>query len=219
MTNKPHDDNGIDPFAPPTLTVDKNTNPYGLFGRWLSEAEQTEPNDPNAMALSTVDGAGRISCRMVLLKSFDQQGFVFYTNRDSDKGRALRTNPTAALLFHWKSLRRQVRIEGKVKEMDNHLADDYFQARPRDSQIGAWASQQSRPMTSRQQLVDEFHRYQQQFATGAKPQPIPRPSYWVGYRLIVDRFEFWQDRRNRLHERLVFINQPTGVFTQEILFP
>lgn len=175
-------------------------DPLLSFAAWLTEAEASEPNDPNAMALATVDPDGQPSLRMVLLKGADASGFVFYTNLESRKGRALKGNSRAALLFHWKSLRRQVRVEGMVEPVAEAEADAYFASRARQSQIGAWASRQSAPLPDRFALEKAVARYAAKFGVGA----IPRPPHWSGFRLAPHRMEFWQDGRFRLHERAQF---------------
>jgi pyridoxamine 5'-phosphate oxidase len=189
-------------------------DPYELFRQWFTEAEASEPNDPNAMALATVDGAGRPSLRMVLLKDVDPEGFVFYTNLESRKGTELAGNPNAALCFHWKSLRRQIRVEGAVQPVDAAEADAYFASRPRGSQIGAWASSQSRPLTSRFELERQVGETALRFGVGT----VPRPPHWSGFRLVPQRLEFWQDRPFRLHDRLVY-NRRDGAWATERLFP
>ena len=174
--------------------------PFRLFAEWLGEAEASEPNDPNAMALATVDGDGMPNVRMVLLKGLDGGGFVFFTNYESAKGRELLASRKAALCFHWKSLRRQIRVRGPVEEVSKEEADAYFATRARGSRIGAWASQQSRPLESRFALEKAVASYAAKFAIGE----IPRPDYWSGFRLIPVEIEFWRDREFRLHDRVQF---------------
>jgi pyridoxamine 5'-phosphate oxidase len=174
-------------------------DPIALFSEWLAQAEATELNDPNAMALATVDGQGVPDVRMVLLKGHDAQGFVFYTNFESAKGRQLLAHPSAAILFHWKSLRRQVRARGPVTSVTGPEADGYFATRSRGSQIGAWASQQSRPLESRAKLEAAAADYGRRY-----PDVVPRPPYWSGFRLAPTEIEFWQDGDFRLHDRVVF---------------
>jgi pyridoxamine 5'-phosphate oxidase len=190
-------------------------DPHALFASWLQDAERTEPNDPNAMALASVDADGRLASRMVLLKGHDARGFVFYTNDESDKGRALVANPHAALLFHWKSMRRQVRVEGPVERVPAEEADAYFATRGRDSQLGAWASDQSRPLADRATFEARFEAMRVRFEGGA----VPRPPHWGGWRVVPSRIEFWQDRAHRLHERRLFTADSAGGWTEGLLYP
>jgi pyridoxamine 5'-phosphate oxidase len=191
-------------------------DPFTLFVDWLREAERSEPNDPSAMALATVDPDGMPDARMVLLKGVDPDGFVFYTNTESRKGDQLAATPKAALLFHWKSLRRQVRVRGLVSPVSDAEADAYFRTRPRDSRIGAWASEQSRPMEGRFALEKRIAEYGLKFALGE----VPRPPHWSGYRIAPLRMEFWRDRPFRLHDRLVFDRAaPDAPWRTERLYP
>ena len=189
-------------------------DPDALFEQWLAEAEKSEPNDPNAMALATADAQGRPSVRMVLLKGHDARGFVFYTNQDSRKGNDLAANAQAALLFHWKSQRRQVRIEGPVEPVSAAEADLYFATRSRDSQLGAWASEQSRPLDRRETFEARYEEVRARFEGG----DVPRPPRWSGYRVVPERIEFWTDRAHRLHERRLF-TRTSGGWSEGLLYP
>ncbi|MFO1153130.1 MAG: pyridoxamine 5'-phosphate oxidase [Rhodospirillales bacterium] len=188
------------------------SDPIVQFQAWMAEAEAKEPNDPNAMTLATATPEGIPSARMVLLKGIDHRGFVFYTNLGSRKAAEVQRNPHAALLFHWKSLRRQVRIEGPVEAVEPEEADDYFASRPRLSQIGAWASKQSQPLKGRLELEGRVARITARYALGT----IPRPPFWSGYRVVPETFEFWEDRPFRLHMRFVFHHQDDGWRTEEL---
>ncbi|MBI2717685.1 MAG: pyridoxamine 5'-phosphate oxidase [Rhizobiales bacterium] len=191
-------------------------DPFGLFADWFKEAEAAEPNDPNGMALATVDGDGLPNVRMVLLKGFDDKGFVFYTNLESQKGREILATMKAALCFHWKSLRRQVRVRGPVEKVSKEEADSYFASRARDSRIGAWASQQSRPLESRFALETAVAKYAAKYALG----PVPRPPYWSGFRIRPLWIEFWHDRPFRLHDRVQFRRAtPDGAWSKARLYP
>ncbi len=189
------------------ITSDFTTRnePFTLFAEWLEEATASEINDPNALALATVDEDGMPNVRMVLLKGFDEQGFVVYTNFESQKGREILGNMKAAMCFHWKSKRRQIRIRGEMEIVADVEADEYFQSRPRGSRIGAWASKQSRPLESRFALEKAVAEYTAKFHIGE----IPRPSHWSGLRLKPLSFEFWQDGKFRLHDRVQFTRKST----------
>jgi pyridoxamine 5'-phosphate oxidase len=190
--------------------------PFPLFEQWFGEAGKGEPNDPNAMALATVDADGLPDVRMVLLKGADERGFVFYTNEESAKGREIAASPKAALLFHWKSLRRQIRLRGPVTYVSEPEADAYFKSRPRDSRVGAWASQQSRPLESRVALEKAIADYAAEFGGG----DVPRPPYWRGFRLTPIAMEFWHDRPFRLHDRMLFTREGVDApWRRERLYP
>jgi len=176
------------------------TEPFQLFAEWLEEARSKEPNDPTAMSVATVDADGLPNVRMTLLKDFDERGFMFYTNFESQKGTEILASRKAALGFHWKSLRRQVRIRGPVEVVTDEEADAYYKSRPRDSRIGAWASQQSRPLESRFALEKAVAKYAAKYAIGE----VPRPPYWSGFRVKPLYIEFWKDGAFRLHDRMVF---------------
>jgi pyridoxamine 5'-phosphate oxidase len=190
------------------------TDPIALFAAWLAEAEAAEPDDPEAMALATVDGDGMPDVRMVLLKGHDADGFVFFTNLESAKGHELAANPKAALVFHWKSLGRQVRVRGPVSPVTAEEADAYFASRARGSRIGAWASQQSRPLESRFALEKAVATYTAKYAIGE----IPRPPYWSGFRLAPVAIEFWKAGAFRLHERVKFTQAGDG-WARTMLYP
>jgi pyridoxamine 5'-phosphate oxidase len=189
--------------------------PFALFAAWLAEAERSEPNDPNAMALATVDADGMPDVRMVLLKGYDAGGFVFYTHLASQKGQEIVGNAKAALLFHWKSLRRQVRVRGSVSRVSDAEADAYFATRPKQAQIGAWASKQSQPLESRFAFEQAIARVAAKYVLG----PVPRPPGWVGFRIDPRSFEFWHDRPFRLHDRIVFAREAAGGWHKTRLYP
>ncbi len=192
------------------------SRPEPLFNAWFDEAEKSEINDANAMTLATVDASGMPNARIVLLKGLDARGFVFYGNLESAKGRELLASPKAALCFHWKSLRRQVRIRGVAEQVSTAEADAYYATRPLGSRIGAWASQQSRPLESRALLKEAVARFEKEFE-GMNPA---RPRYWSGFRVVPLEMEFWADRPHRLHDRILFLREnPDAPWTKQRLFP
>ena len=205
------------PTAPHIVVmIEGKPDPLALFGEWYEEAARSEPNDPSAMSVATVGPDGMPAVRMVLLKDFDAAGFVFYTNHESRKGRHLLANPRAALLFHWKSLRRQVRLEGPVSPTSPEEADAYFATRARGSQIGAWASDQSRPLESRFALEKRVAEFAARYLVGK----VPRPPHWSGFRLTPLLIEFWQDVAFRLHDRLEYRRAAPGEpWTTRTLYP
>jgi len=207
-----------DPDGPPPddAALFAENEPFALFERWFAEAKAKEPNDPNAMALATADAAGMPDVRMVLMKGFEQGGFVFYTNAESAKGVQLAANERAAVCFHWKSLGRQVRARGVVEFVSDAEADAYFQSRDRGARLGAWASAQSRPLDERLALEKRIAEYALKFGMGE----VPRPPHWRGYRLIPLSFEFWRNRPFRLHDRLVFKRDaPSDPWSRARLYP
>jgi pyridoxamine 5'-phosphate oxidase len=196
------------------LQINEVSDPLELFSRWMEDAKLSELNDPNAMSLATATPEGQPSVRIVLLKRYDANGFAFYTNGESRKGDELRANPRAALCLHWKSRQRQVRIEGSIRELPPEDVDLYFKRRHRMSQIGAWASQQSRPLSSREELEARTAEFEEKF-----PGEVPRPPYWTGFSVRPERIEFWQERDFRLHDRIVFTRDPQAEWTRKRLYP
>lgn len=192
------------------------TDPLAVFSSWMEEAEKAEPSDPNAMALATVDAEGVPNARMILLKGSDERGFVFYTNCQSAKGLELTAAPKAALLFYWKSLHRQIRVRGPIEKVSDAEADAYFATRSRESRIGAWASQQSRPLESRRDLDEAVAKRTSEF----EGKDVPRPDYWRGYRVIPLEIEFWHHRPHRLHDRMSFRRAfPDAPWVKTRLYP
>jgi pyridoxamine 5'-phosphate oxidase len=198
-----------------TSTDQTETDPFAWFQRWMEQAKANEPSDPNAMTVATVGPGGKPSTRTVLLKGADPRGFVFYTNSQSRKGDELRTNSLISLLFYWKSLERQIRVEGTVEAVSDAEADAYFASRARISRLGAWASDQSRPLAERADLERRLAHFEEKFSG----DDIPRPPHWHGYRVLPDRFEFWQNMPYRLHDRTIFERASTGGWTHGKLFP
>jgi pyridoxamine 5'-phosphate oxidase len=190
-------------------------NPIDLFRNWFKKAEETEINDPNAVALGTADKSNRPSVRMVLLKGLSNEGFVFYTNFNSKKGSDLKTNKQASMCFHWKSLRRQVRVTGKVEQVSEEEADEYYNSRPYKNRISAWASNQSEKLDSRDTFVKKISEYEKKFSDQKK---VPRPPHWSGWRILPKEIEFWLDGDGRVHERLNYTNN-NSKWTKEILYP
>ena len=191
-------------------------NPIHLFDTWMEEAKKTEPNDPNAVALATSSKNNIPSVRMVLLKDFNQNGFVFYTNLDSQKGHELKQNPNVAMCFHWKSLLRQIRVNGTVSLVHNEVADNYYNSRSYESRIGAWASKQSKELKDREQLDNSIEEYKKKYADKNK---VPRPNYWSGWNLSPSSIEFWLDGDNRIHERLKYTKNSKGEWIRSLLSP
>ncbi|MBL8551943.1 MAG: pyridoxamine 5'-phosphate oxidase [Hyphomonadaceae bacterium] len=208
-----------DPLAPPPPddhVFFASDEPLALFTEWFKEARSKEPSDPNSMALATVDDAGLPDVRMVLLKDFDARGFTFYTNAESAKGRQLAAHPAAAIVLHWKSLKRQVRARGAIAEVTAEEADAYFASRDRGARLGAWASEQSRPLETRFALEKRVAEFAAKFGLGE----VPRPPHWTGYRLAPVEIEFWRDRPFRLHDRLKFSRPtPTAPWSKQRLYP
>jgi pyridoxamine 5'-phosphate oxidase len=191
-------------------------DPFSLFEEWFAEAQLAEPNDPHAMALATVDDTGMPDVRMVLLNARDQRGYCFFTNMESDKGRQLLAHPKAALLLHWKTLRRQIRMRGPVEVVDDGEADAYFSTRARVSQIGAHASKQSRPLANRYALLERVETLKKSFG---EDEPVARPRNWSGFRIVPRMMEFWKDGANRLHDRVRFTRGADGTWTRQRLYP
>ena len=196
------------------MNTDGSSNPLKLFQTWFEEAEAKEPDVPNAMSLSTANAKGRVSSRMVLLKGYDQRGFVFYTNIGSRKGRDIVENRSVALLFHWKSLKRQVRVTGAAEQVDAEEANTYFASRSRGSQVGAWASRQSGNLQNRYLLEETINEFEKKFAD----QAIPRPPFWTGFRVIPHEIEFWEEEDFRLHNRILYSLEDT-VWSKSLLYP
>jgi len=195
--------------------LDKN-DPIDLFKVWMNEAKKTEPNDPNAVALGTSDKNNSPSIRMVLLKDFNNDGFVFYTNLNSQKGNDLKNNPKAAMCFHWKSLLRQIRINGVVQKVSDKVADEYYNTRGYESRIGAWASKQSSVLSNRDELLNSIEKYKKKYNNKSE---VPRPDHWSGWNLTPSSIEFWLDGDSRIHERLKYIKDNEGSWTKSLLSP
>ena len=195
--------------------LDQN-DPIQLFDKWMEEAKKTEPNDPNALALGTATKDGVPSVRMVLLKGFDKDGFIFYTNLKSQKSKELKENPNATMCFHWKSLLRQIRIVGKLNQVDDKMADDYFSTRAYESRIGAWASKQSSILKSRDELLNNLENFKKKYSDKDK---VPRPDHWSGWNLKPSSIEFWLDGDNRIHERLKYSLDKNGSWSKSLLSP
>ena len=191
-------------------------DPYELFEKWFGEAKKKEINDPNALALATASKSGVPSVRMVLLKDFDRNGFVFYTNLNSQKGNELKENPYATMCFHWKSLLRQIRIVGTLKQVDDKVADDYYNTRAYESRIGAWASNQSSTLENREELLKNIDNFKQRYSD---KDNVPRPSHWSGWNLKPQSIEFWLDGENRIHERLKYTLDKKDIWNKSLLSP
>jgi pyridoxamine 5'-phosphate oxidase len=191
-------------------------DPLDLFKVWMSEAKISEPNDPNALALATADKNATPSVRMVLLKDFNKEGFIFYTNLESQKGNEINENPHASMCFHWKSLLRQIRINGKLSKVSDSVADEYYNSRAYDSRIGAWASKQSSILKNRNNLISSIEEYKKKYAD---KNNVPRPKHWSGWNLSPSSIEFWRDGDNRIHERLKYIKDKKGNWNKSLLSP
>lgn len=191
-------------------------DPFELFEKWFVEAKNKEINDPNALALGTASNAGIPSVRMVLLKNFDKNGFVFYTNLNSQKGNEIKENPNASMCFHWKSLLRQIRIVGTLKQVNDKIADDYYNSRGYESRIGAWASKQSSILANRDELLNTLENFKKKYKN---KDSVPRPSHWSGWNLKPSSIEFWLDGENRIHERLKYILDKKNIWTKSLLSP
>ena len=191
-------------------------DPIQLFTLWMDEAKKSEPNDPNALSLATSNKDSKPSVRMVLLKEFNQNGFVFYTNLNSQKGNELKENPNAAMCFHWKSLLRQVRISGTISQVEDKVADKYYNSRGYESRIGAWASKQSKELKNRNELINSIKEYKQKFND---ENNVPRPNHWAGWKLSPIRIEFWLDGDSRIHERLNYTINKSGNWIKSLLSP
>jgi|TARA_B110000238_G_scaffold194210_1_gene231704 pyridoxamine 5'-phosphate oxidase len=207
--------NQKNPLGLNSCFLDKS-DPIDLFEVWMNEARKTEPNDPNAVALGTSDQNNSPSIRMVLLKEFNKGGFIFYTNLNSQKGNELKDNPKAAMCFHWKSLLRQVRINGLVQKVSKEVADEYYNTRGYESRIGAWASKQSSILNNREELLNSIEKYRKKYNN---KKEVPRPDYWSGWNLVPSSIEFWLDGDSRIHERLKYIKDHTGKWTKSLLSP
>jgi len=197
------------------ICFEDEANPIDLFKKWFAVAEKSEINDPNALSVATSDKDGVPSVRMVLLKGLSEKGFVFYTNFNSKKGKDLKENPVASMCFHWKSLRRQVRISGKAVPIEDKEADEYYNSRAYDSRIGAWASSQSQVMKNRNEFLDKIKTYEKKYPNENK---VPRPPHWSGWRVEPNTIEFWLEIKNRIHERLNY-KKDNGKWKREILYP
>jgi len=207
--------NQKNPLGLNSCFLDKN-DPVDLFEIWMNEAQKTEPNDPNAVALGTSDQNNCPSIRMVLLKDFNKEGFVFYTNLNSQKGNELKDNPKAAMCFHWKSLLRQVRINGVVQKVSKEVADEYYNTRGYESRIGAWASKQSSILNNREELLNSIEKYKKKYNN---KKEVPRPDHWSGWNLIPTNIEFWLDGDSRIHERLKYTKDGLGNWNKSLLSP